>query len=364
MAHHLHDNSDSYFMDQICLIALGGAFAAVCLTLYFWQTPMLTRILAPQFHQYILWSGIVLLIMVLVRAAVIWKAAGQPALQTAANGAAAIDQDHHHHEDHAGHSHCEEGCSHTHEAAHHHHHHHGEGEECSGAGRDHDHAHEAGDACCGEAGHDHSHDNAWTPLKCLVLLAPIVFYLMGLPTTILGARDTTSEANLTVEAENSAAIMACGFAPLNQAVLVGSAALADPTEGEIHRIGFAELEGTALDEQARKYWNNKIVEVPGQFVPSRQSDRVFTLARMRISCCAIDAVQLHITMVSREPITGFTPQEWVKVVGRVEFRRNPNSGHYDTYLQVKGPRSISPTAPDPNPYLTTGSGPSQMVPGQ
>ncbi len=342
MSHHHHHETDSYFMDQICLIALAGAFAAVCLTLYFWQTDMLSRILGPQFHNYILWSGIALTVMVLIRAAAVWQAAGgRPA---AASSSCCGHAEH----EHAGHEHCHHEHDHSHEehniqlatsqaAAHSHepggHHHHDE----------------PGAECCSGA---HSHnDQAWTPLKCLVLLAPIVFYLLGLPSTIQSARDVSEDVNMGKEADSYAAIVASGFQPWDQVALV-SASFADPTQGEVYKIGFQELEGAAYSPDRMAYWDGKTVEVPGQFVPSSHSDRVFTLARMKISCCANDATQLSIKMVSREPITGINPSEWVKVTGRVEFRpRAPGTRLYDTYLQVQGTASIKKTPPDPNPYL-------------
>ena len=42
---HIHEESETYYLDQLCLIALSGAFGGVCLTLYFWQVPMLNLML-------------------------------------------------------------------------------------------------------------------------------------------------------------------------------------------------------------------------------------------------------------------------------------------------------------------------------
>ena len=70
---HDHDQGDTYFIDQLCMVALCGAFGAVCLCLWFWQpTPpkpaMLTLILGEQFHAYILASGIALTFLTLAQA--------------------------------------------------------------------------------------------------------------------------------------------------------------------------------------------------------------------------------------------------------------------------------------------------------
>ena len=48
MAHdhdHAHD-TDTYYLDQLCMIGLTGAFAGICLTMYFLNRQMLTLLLA------------------------------------------------------------------------------------------------------------------------------------------------------------------------------------------------------------------------------------------------------------------------------------------------------------------------------
>src|SRR5258707_15586061 len=74
---HTHEDSDTYYLDQLCLIALSAAFGGVCLTLYFLNTGMLKLMLAPQFHEFILWSGIVLLLLAFIRSAVVWRQVGE-----------------------------------------------------------------------------------------------------------------------------------------------------------------------------------------------------------------------------------------------------------------------------------------------
>src|ERR1700730_10517968 len=76
---HIHEDSDTYYLDQLCLIALSAAFGGVCLTLYFLNTNMLKLMLAPQFHEFILWSGIALLVLAVIRSAVLWRQVGQSA---------------------------------------------------------------------------------------------------------------------------------------------------------------------------------------------------------------------------------------------------------------------------------------------
>src|ERR1700730_8043006 len=73
---HFHEDSDSYYLDQLCLIALSGAFGGVCLSLFFWQKTMLELMLGPQFHAFVLASGILLVGLALIRGTILWKSAG------------------------------------------------------------------------------------------------------------------------------------------------------------------------------------------------------------------------------------------------------------------------------------------------
>ena len=41
--HHHDDDGDTYFIDQLCMVGLSGAFGVICLCLYFWQTRMLAN---------------------------------------------------------------------------------------------------------------------------------------------------------------------------------------------------------------------------------------------------------------------------------------------------------------------------------
>src|SRR5947207_246935 len=102
MAHdHHHHEDDSYFIDQLCMVGLSGAFGVICLCLYSFQRSMLTLLLGPQFHLFVVISGLTLLALALVRAATLWRES-QPATAIASlpMAAASHDHEHHHHHEH------------------------------------------------------------------------------------------------------------------------------------------------------------------------------------------------------------------------------------------------------------------------
>jgi hypothetical protein len=338
---HEHEN-DTYYLDQLCLIALSAAFAGVCLTLYFWQTRMLGLMLAEQFHPFVLWSGVALAVLVAIRAVTLWHQVGQPAA-------------HHHHHGCCGghehsHAHAEEvqqvgvhsalaggpspalsEHSHSHDAAHHHHH-------------DHDHAHGHDH----HHGHDHGHDHGWAPWRYVVLLLPIMLYLLGLPNKGPAALTDGTDVDLTEEAVMYASVVGSIGDPFGQ-VMLAAASQAEHS-GPAKRVDFKELEGFANTSSVREFWRGKRVQVLGQFAPSGTGDRFFTLVRFRMQCCAADAIPLRVPMYCKESLAGFQPNDWVLVTGRVEFQQDP-SGRYMTRLKVNRRSDVKPHDPDNNFYL-------------
>ncbi len=206
MAHvHDHDHdADTYYLDQLCLVGLSGLFAVVCLTMYFGNTEMLNRLLAPQFHLFVLLSGIALSVLVVIRSVALWRQSGQAAGHTHAHG---HDHGHHHHHDH-DHAHCDhdhdhagcDGHEHTHEHSH-------EG----GAGHSHGHTH--------EHGHGADHDHAWAPWRYVVLLVPIMLFFLGLPSRGLNVQ--AAQMDTSREPVGWAGLAMMGPSPLQQAAAIG-----------------------------------------------------------------------------------------------------------------------------------------------
>ena len=177
---HIHEDSDTYYLDQLCLIALCGAFGGVCLALFFWQAPMLDLMLGRQFHGLVLASGILLLVLTGIRAVILWKAAGQ------AKTRLPLVHNHGHVHEHHDHEHCQHDHHHNHDHDHHH---------------DHDHDH----------GHSHDgHDHDWAPWRYVVLLLPIMLFLLGLPNKGPSVQGATIPVDLTHESLGYATLVAAG----------------------------------------------------------------------------------------------------------------------------------------------------------
>lgn len=321
---HHHPEGDPYFLDQLCMVTLAGGFGAICLALYFVQTSMLDRLLGPQFHPFILASGIVLVLLAFIRGAALWIEVGKAVPATSP----AHDHDHHHDHDHGtcghDHSHDHAACGHAHDHGHHHHHH----------GHGHSHGHE---------GHDHG----WAPWRYVVLLVPVLLFLLGVPNR--GPRVKAAPVvDLSTDLAGPAGLVALGadsWAQLANGIHLAS----EMSMGDFPVVDYKVLEAAAADPGQRAIMRHKRIKVRGQFAPSRQSDQVFSLVRFRIQCCAADAIQLNVPMIAREAITHVRPDDWVEVQGRVEFQEV--DGRWYTLVRVPSAAAVVPCDPDPNPYI-------------
>jgi hypothetical protein len=183
-----------------------------------------------------------------------------------------------------------------------------------------------------------------------VLLVPIMLFLLGLPNKGPKARAReVAIANIDAQA-GLPAWSAAGIGPLPSQQLVWAlAGVADVTNARAIGMDFKSLESAAQDEYNRSYFKGKNVRVVGQFV--RHNDRLFSLVRFRIQCCAADAVEYQIPALCRESLAGLQKNQWVEVVGRAEFQRHPSGRGFQTVLFVARSQNITPTNPDPNPYI-------------
>jgi hypothetical protein len=326
---HVHDEADSnYYTEQLCTIGICGALGGIAVMLYVravlagtTNPSMLGNMLVPWLHWTVLAGGIALLAFTAVRAVIVWISAGKP-------------QAHTHDHDHGD-------CCHDHDHAHDHRHEHGHAHDHE-HGHSHDHDHEHGD-CCGHVhaatpeapaavsaslplatvddGHDHGHEHGWGPWRYAVLLLPVMLYFLNLP-------GSDGFNNLHAAAIDP------------QSVKFGDGQGAD--NGNAKEITFQELEGLASSAERRSTYQGRIVLLKGQFVPSPYGERVFSLVRMKMNCCAADAIPLQATIMV-DPKSKETPNgaelrmRWVEVKGQLNFleMQNGNRQEWRTVLLVR-----------------------------
>lgn len=334
--HHHHEDSDTYYLDQLCLVALSAAFGGVCLSLWTWQRPMLSIMLAPSFHLFVLASGVVLTALALIRAVVLWRTVG-----------AAPKPEHDHAHDHA-HGDCCHDHEHDHEHAHAHEHTHEHVRTLPLAqvaahthGHDHTHAHDHAH------GHDHDHDHDWAPWRYVLLLVPIILFLLGLPNKPPEIRAEAAQLDMSQEGANTTGLVGALSDPVSSLAMLAGV-FSESAAGPAPTVRFSFLEEIAATPQSRAEWAGKPVRIIGQYMPLRGSDRQFTLVRLKIRCCAADVIPLKVPMICKERLPSLPDLQWAKVTGRVEFRQLDNS--ITTVLIVPSASAIQATPPEANPY--------------
>jgi uncharacterized repeat protein (TIGR03943 family) len=294
MAHdHDHSQGSAYYLDQLCTIAACGALGGVCLMMFL--DGRLRYILTPFFFIPVLAGGIALIVMVAIRALTLWREAGANA-----------DHDHAHEHHHHDHDH-----EHPHDHAHGHEHHH------------HDHDHDHGHDHAHDHAHDHGHDHGWTPARYAVLMLPIVLYFLNMP-------------NSTFSAEGYGHMM-------SKDELDQTATQVASKEGAVLDLGFKELSNAALDPTTRKAIEGRTGRLKGMYSP-RRSDKEFTLFRVKMSCCAADAIPVGVIIISEENITRIQPKEWVEVTGQIQFHKLQGQEKWMPVLYLKSADQLQPTA--------------------
>jgi hypothetical protein len=353
---HVHDEDrNAYYLDQLCMIGLCGAFAGACLVLYFFQRGILSLLLAPHFHLYVLLGGLALLVLVIFRGVILWLDAAEPS------------PGHSHDHDH-GHG---PGCIHEHVHDHDHNHDHDHGHS-----HEHVHGHEHGipasppragppAAAQPESGqgpnpnhgheHGHDHEHGWAPWRYGVLMLPILLFLLRLPNENFSPRAGKGyDLDYSGKKEDlpafAAGTVGLGFSPLGIGpVSTSTALLSLRGYGKPEYLDFARLEATAASEEKQKYYYGRNVTVKGQYSP--HNEQVFTLVRFKIQCCVADATPLKVPIVCEEKLPDIKPMQWVQVTGWVDFLKPKGSQEVKAVLRVPTAKNIRSTEPDSSPYV-------------
>jgi hypothetical protein len=292
---HSHEHThDGDVVEQICTIAVCGALGAVAIGL--WYRDLLKWILHPAFHPLVLAAGVMLLGLVALRAVGLWVAVGREDRRH--------DHDHDHAHDHHGHDHA--ACGHDH------------GPDCG-----HDHAHDHGHP---HHHHDHAHEHAWGPWRYVVLMLPVFLFLMGIPHEGF-SRVAGAQVDIQSLSGGGGEVADKGFAP---------------------QLGFKELEVATNDPSLREYYTGRVVELRGQLSRLANVDDFFTLVRLKINCCAADAIPLKaiifVDSKDQKVDTAALSMKWIKVKGQVQFRSQRNDQGQELWMPFI---VVKPSAEEP-----------------
>jgi hypothetical protein len=314
--HHHHGESlRDYFTEQLLTILVCGMFGFAAIQMY---RDSRLGFLVEQFHGPVLWGGIGILVMVILRAISVWKEAGEYQAQ-AAHGAD-CNQDHAHGVD----------CNHVHIP-----------------GQDeHDHSH---------ADHGHGHDMSWLFARMLILVFPVALFFLGLPPATFSpqgqlekvgddtafAGDTLADLvkDATVEEQKyegdglvTRTLKTKTGLRLRETPLPNGKVKFELLGGQPLGIKFNELNDAAYDPGKREGLQGKVAILEGRF--KRLADKEFSLFRMKMTCCQADAVPLKVRIIVPQALSGFEDFNWVQVKGQIQFLQIPGQDQYVPVLMV------------------------------
>jgi hypothetical protein len=407
MSHTHAEDRTSYYAEQISTLVICGLLGAVSVMLY-WQN-LLRFILAPKFFGPVLWGGIAILVLVLIRA-----------IALVAGRADTVDA----HHDHDAACDCDDGHEdHEHEQLSPSGHDHSGDEDCACEdGHDHEHGHQHVHAHSHGGGHDHAHGHShgWNPWRYIVLLLPIVLFFLNLPNAGFTASGRVGVADvegghggakyventgLQINKKQDAieVVSVVSDSPAEKAKIVpGDVILqftpegpdakavglkdvsvdearklmrgqpgtkirlsikgesAKPREVELTRtadilnVPFTEISKMSYTPEGRKFYEGRMARMTGQYAPGKDQN-VFNLARVKITCCAADAIPLNV-VVMRDPslqenLEKMSPNTWVDVTGRLQFRKRKDRDEFVSVLLVSSPKDIREVPAPADPYI-------------
>lgn len=323
-----------YLVEQLWMLGVGLIYAGTMVFDY-WRaasgerTPISTVV--PWIQQMILYAGIALAGLVVLRASwVIWSTR-----QLRQHGGLhLVDVGEHHHHDHDEHEEC--CCVPVSELAALR-----EGETESPPVSSHAHGHE--------------HEQDWSPWRFFVLLAPVLLVLLPLDWGEMLRAFERSKSRVATEAISGGlaapgdSLLAFGLWSLSHDPLARSVAAAmcqyraadqpaslekaldyleestEVPESAIRRTDVVQLEQVAYVPAQREHWKQfRRVEVEGLYQPVPKRPNQFAVVRLRMACCVNDSRPLSVFAVSRRPVSGIQPGDWIRVQGRLDFVNLPD----------------------------------------
>ena len=314
MAHsHAHSEPENtYFLDQLCTIAVAGllGFTAIGLYVNGWLQTKFNLI--ERFHIPVLVAGIVLILLALLRAVAVWQQAGV----VRAKNMAVVEDDHADH----GHDH---GHAHSHSHAHSH-------DEPKTPPPSHD---------------DHGHDHGWSPWQYAVLIIPSVLFFLGLPAD--GYNLTRLNKDLQeVELENGKANQRTALAMLGGSAVMPAFKKSDKPM----RLRFSELSVRASQPTQRDTLDGRTVILEGFYRRAATKDNEFQLYRVMVNCCGTDSLTLRSRIVAPEPLQGFRDGDWLRIEGELTFQKIAGKNEWMPVIQIPAMKDIEKLPPpaDPN----------------
>lgn len=198
-----------------------------------------------------------------------------------------------------------------------------------GGGERHHHDHHDGHE---HGEHDHAdHDHAPSLWRLILLALPLMLIFMGAPEgfSSQGIMNKLSTADIESLASLGAASLPEGFQMTK----------------EPRAANWKEIVVAGNDPRLRDFWQSRPVQIVGQYGSDPRFDDRYRLMRVKITCCAADAVPLSVNVLGK-PDPAWKDGQWIEVLGAVDFLEVPVGGRTDVFPVIYQ-LEVKPTSPQP-----------------
>jgi hypothetical protein len=325
-----------YFTEQLLTILVCAGVGFVGVQMY--RNEMLQYILAPQFHLPVLIGSVGVLVLVVLRAAAVWKEAGE--LQPVGDMSCNVNHVH------------TAACNHPLPGM-------------PGAAADENVADTD----------DHTHDMSWVFARMLILVFPVALFMMGIPNggfsierqrkmlgTEVALSDPQEAKRLALDPATKPEAGSEKTEPNGTVtrVLLHEKKVGESGEVKVVRLReikpatgepkyiilpeagtemrFNDLADAALDGDRRNAYSGQTAILEGRF--SRIDDKQFTLFRLKMTCCGADAVMLKVRIFAPQ-VPSHPAGEWVRVKGVIQFVQDKD-GRYNPVLTIADLTDVAP----------------------
>ena len=161
----------------------------------------------------------------------------------------------------------------------------------------------------------------------VIIVTPVLFFLTGLPNSGYSSRIGADQRQVDTTYQDAA--------------VVGNGVMF---------VDFFELSNAANNSEMRQAFEGRVVRIKGLYQPVK--DQECTLYRVRIVCCAADAVPMRVRIICRQVLPFLAAQTPVEITGQVQFRPIAGQDAFLPVIQLQGGSGVQVLADaSPNEFL-------------
>lgn len=204
-----------------------------------------------------------------------------------------------------------------------------------------------------DAAQDHGHDHGPRPRRrlrgALTAAGAVVTVGLALGLILLPPATLSSSTASTRGLGEGVAVVGPAAGGAGEGAGAGAAGAPAASDAATAKYTVLQWATTLRQTSDLSFYENKRVDVTGFVSPSPTDPAdTFIVTRFVITCCAVDAQPVGVTVYAPNWRSSLKPDQWVRITGA--FTANPSRTSTSSIALV--PRSLTPVARPADPYLT------------